>query len=695
MTKSVCTIILFSLNFLVFSLNAQAETRGIAILDLSIRNNESNNARLFSVEHMLKVAGIHYVVTKDLTEASNYAMIFCSSFLAASTFSAEEKTALIEFVENGGTLLAPRVQDEDLFPLFGISGYESDFARFEINWNATSNLEALEWIDQPEESTVSLGRSTYDEIYKTLAYTTSSAETLASYKDESSAVTRNAYGNGHAIAIGLSLKEVILRNQINRDYEAQRITSNGFEPTSDVFSLFVRGLYTEHHPYAVWKHTSPGHSVATVMITHDVDSGTGMDTLKVFVDYEAEEHIEATYNITLRYFDDELMSDFYINRQGTMDYIKSKGQAFGSHSVGHFFDFADEAIFPVGEPGNTKANYAPYNDGNITVGGTVYAECEVSKDELESDLNIPINTFRAGHLAFPKYLINVLHELGYEYNSTVSSSDVLTSFPFQNKMGRSFSGDVSNVYEIPVTISDVFHDDPITNTNYLDKAATWLDVTLKNRANGAPTVLLIHPNRNYKLDGMIYYLNQLPGDVHVMEMNLYGDFWVARGVFDFETELQGDLLNVVVANNTDLDDNISFVVNDGQSLASIIVKDEQDQILNFEQEEWGDNDILLYYTGVLSHTEKVNIETAALNVYPSPSHGLLNVEFELTQNGKIQVDLFDLHGGLVTQLMDKKLMKGAQRLSVDLSSQKIAQGIYFVVLRTENGGVERRKVFLM
>ena len=47
----------------------------------------------------------------------------------------------------------------------------------------------------------------------------------------------------------------------------------------------------------------------------------------------------------------------------------------------------------------------------------------------------------------------------------------------------------------------------------------WLDITRKNRANGAPTVLLIHPNRNYKLEGMSYYLDELPSDIHIMEFD--------------------------------------------------------------------------------------------------------------------------------------------------------------------------------
>ena len=695
MIKYVFTIISFLIIFLFCSLNAQAEIRGIAILDLSIKKSETNDAQLISVEHMVKVAGTNYVITSDIEAASNYSMIFCSSILGESTFTSDEKTSLILYVENGGILLAPRVEDEDLFDLFGISGFESDFARFEINWDSTSSSKALEWIDEPEEWTVSLGRSTHDEIYKTLAYTPTSAESLATFKDGSSAITQNSYGDGKAVTVGLSFKEVILRNQINRDFEAQRITSNGFEPSSDVFSLFVRGLYIEHQPYAVWKHTSPGHSASTLMITHDIDSRTGMDTLVSFVDYQFEHNIEATYNVTVRYFEDALMSSFYLSRQETLDYIQSKGQGFGSHSVGHFFDFADESIFPIGEPGNTKTSYTPFNDGDVTTGGTVFGECEVSKNELESDIGINIRTFRAGHLAFPKYLIDVLDELGYDYNSTVSASDVLTNFPYRNKKSRSFSGDVSNIYEIPVTISDVFHDDPINSFNYLNKSEIWLDVTLKNIGNGAPTALLIHPNRDYKLEGLKYYLDHLPDDIHIMEMSLFGDYWRARDTFNFNSIVEEEVLTVVIPNDEDLDNNISFVVNNGQLLNTIVVKSEDGNILNFQQENWTDNDVVLFYKDVISNTNSFVSKARELSIYPSPTNGFFNIEFDLIQSGKTQINLFNIQGEKVMQILDQNLNAGEHKWSANFSPQKTSRGIYIIVLRTADGKTIRRKIVLM
>jgi hypothetical protein len=268
--KSIIILIISFLCLFSTISDAQTQERAIAILDLSVKNNESNNYRLFSVEHMARVTGIPYIITQEVDIAKNYSMILSSSLFTSTTFSADEKTTLINYVQDGGVLVAPRIEEEDFYPLFGIDGYENSNARFEIRWDSTLADASLKYIDEPEERVISLGRNTYSSIFKTLGYSTTFAKTLATYEDGSSAIIKNSYGNGAAVSIGLSWKEVILRNQINRDYEAQRITSNGFEPTSDVFFLFVRALFLEHNPHTVWKNSSPGRSISTLMITHDI-----------------------------------------------------------------------------------------------------------------------------------------------------------------------------------------------------------------------------------------------------------------------------------------------------------------------------------------------------------------------------------------------------------------------------------------
>ena len=104
-------IIALLLNFLfLFPIisNAQVHERAIAILDLSDKNNESNNSRLFSVQHMAKVPGIPFITNQDVDVAKNYAMNLSSSIFTSSTFTSDEKNILIDYVQNGGLLVAPQ-----------------------------------------------------------------------------------------------------------------------------------------------------------------------------------------------------------------------------------------------------------------------------------------------------------------------------------------------------------------------------------------------------------------------------------------------------------------------------------------------------------------------------------------------------------------------------------------------------------
>src|SRR5690606_8110482 len=153
----------------------------------------------------------------------------------------------------------------------------------------------------------------------------------------------------------------------------------------------------------------------------------------------------------------------------------------GSHSVGHFPDFADETLFPLGNLGNDADNYTPYYSSGSTSGGSVLGELEVSKNLLENDHNVEIRSFRPGHLAYNDSLALALEMLDYQFSSSVSATSVLTSFPFYAVKVRTFDGVESSVLEIPMTISDVFDD--ISAENYSEKVDIWLDATLKYNSN--------------------------------------------------------------------------------------------------------------------------------------------------------------------------------------------------------------------
>ena len=78
-------------------------------------------------------------------------------------------------------------------------------------------------------------------------------------------------GRGHAYLIGVALNDVVRRNQQNRDYEAQRIYVNGFEPGTDVWLLICgHGTKPTRTPeFASAPFLQGKRSV--LMLSHDVD----------------------------------------------------------------------------------------------------------------------------------------------------------------------------------------------------------------------------------------------------------------------------------------------------------------------------------------------------------------------------------------------------------------------------------------
>lgn len=248
---------------------------------------------------------------------------------------------------------------------------------------------------------------------------------------------------------------------------------------------------------------------------------------------------------------------------------------------------------------------------------------------------------------------------------------------------------------MPVTISDVFHSNPISIFNYFDKANTWLDITRKNLVNGAPTVLLIHPNRNYKLEGMSYYLDELPNDINIMEFDKFGDFWRAREAFVFDSELDGNEMTITIPESMDLTDDISFIVADGQFLSEISIINESGVSLNFSQEPWEGNDVIVYFGDFVNSINYVQEnENASLRVFPNPTNGNINIEIDLAQSGNLQIDLFDINGRKVENLFYKKASKGKLHLEENISKYNLPKGVYFIIMKNQNEIIDRRKIVI-
>lgn len=685
-------ILLFIFSTLPVKFQAQspeAKKRSVALLDM-MDINEEDDSRVFAFEQMLIATGVPFITTPSLSEALQHGVVYFSSDIYHSSFTAAERDQIINFVSNGGILFASNIRTSTLHDLFGISGFETSRQNFRVNWNVDADPELYEYFDDDMEKETSLGRLSYPETIWSRHYDLDGAEPLAFFNNSSSqpCFVRNEYGSGVAYTMGMSIRDLILRPQLGYDYQAQRVWSNGFEPSADVIVLLFRSIYTKHVPNAVWKHTSPGNSENTVIITHDLDSRTAMDTMLPFAVTEKAQGIKANYNATVRYFNDEAMSDFYLGAETALDQIRDMGHVISSHSVGHFRDFAE---FERGPSGLNMTSYRPYWDGVSTSNGFVMPEVEISKVVLENNHGVPVRTFRSGHLAFPRSLVNCLEDLGYEFDSSLSSNNILYSFPFRMKRDRSFSGEISDVYEVSMTISDVWEDHEFNGNNYQNVVQNnWLDATYRYAANYSPVTLLVHPNRNWKLEAQNMYVNNLPAYTFFASTDDYGDFWIARENTRFYSEIDSDGNVVITVHNSSmpLERWFTFGIHGQDAMGKIIVQDENGNRIDMEERATSDLDhVLAFNPSVKVAVEDVeDPREKRMKVYPNPIEAGSILRMENTGEGDTYM-LTNMNGQTVAQ--------GRLQPNVDNPieiPQNLPHGIYVVSVIKGNSLLSSTKI---
>lgn len=665
--------------------NSQSQ-RKVALLNMNTFNIETNNSRFQATINLLKLAGIPFDTTSSIDYAINYPIIVTASRITDSSFTIPQKMQIENYVVAGGVLISSSLRDTSLFPLFGINYSDSDNELYTINWDTNIAPQYFDLLNDSLEISVQLADT--DQInYYNRAYSLSTGLSLGNYEDGRSALVANNFGFGKTYLFGPDFRDVILRSELDMDLDAQRTYSNGFEPTKDVFVFIVRNIIRNNIPSSVYKYTSPNNSSSVLLITHDVDSKTSIDSMYYFYEYEASIGISALYNITTRYVADEWMTAYYPGSEPKVDSLLYFGHVLGSHSVGHFPDYADDNVFHYGSLGNTSASYSPNYFSGITTGGTILGELEVSKEMIESTYGVSVRSFRAGHLCFPDSLGMGLQLLDYEFNSTNSANNVLTGFPFYNYNRRSFYGEPSTVLEIPMTISDIFKDNPIADTNFVLKVTVWIEDISKYDQNNSPVTLLIHPNRSYKLQGLKNLLDSLPPNMKIYPFQLYGEFWRKRDSLIFHTDLSNDTLYVRMEN--EIDARQSFVI-DHLGLDTVRFFDLNGNELSFYSQPFSETQRLYYsqpWTYAINETPK---DEFLFNVFPNPTNNSIIIVAPDLNQEMAELTVCDLTGKIVFS----DIVKPGVLKKIDFSEFSNQAGIFFVSLSSRNNRATRKVIYI-
>jgi polysaccharide deacetylase len=501
-----------------FSTDSSAESFAMQVAILQTKEEEG----MLGLVHALKEMGIPFFITRDFDQAIRHPLVIVYPGAEGRAFDSRQVRQLGLHVSNGGSVLSFNVSTGSLKSLFGFREAVPSRRRHRVMFCATSDP-IEQYLNRPEEREVPLGNSKYDEIFWTNGYSSDgTSEVLANFDDGTAAVLRKKLGTGTSYLFGLSFQDVILRNQINRDYDAERHYANAFEPGSDVWMLALRAWYESAQPGAVRLGTVPGAKKSVLLLSHDVDWEDSFGLALEFSAMEEKHHVKSTFFIQTKYVSDANSVSFFSGKNlADLRTMQAQGFSIGSHSVIHSRGFNK---FELGAGTETFATYQPRGTGfDSATGANVFGEIRVSKQLLDGELPGQQTVFfRAGHLRVPPTMPEVLQRCGYLFDSSFTAPDVLTNFPYLLPLGLGFEEE-SGILEFPLTFED-------EQAPRLDlRVSEMLEVIRANAENEAINVILIHTNEaHYKLMAEEDLLNTLPEAVIATDALTFAHFWRAR-----------------------------------------------------------------------------------------------------------------------------------------------------------------------
>lgn len=525
----------------------EAEAR-IAVLDISARNLENEKSgnysrQVYSATYLCDIAGYDYILTDNPEAAMEEDLILLANLITDTSFTKEELTAISEWIADGSTIVVPGIRSvasdsKDLISeIFGIDAtqqFSKSSNRTLINWNPEFFADReLEYIDEDNERTTSIGG------IKSFSFTPAECDILATFNTGEAAVARHQFGKGKTYLAGITWRDVVQRNQLNKDQNASRQYNNGFEPSSDVWAFFLRSIYANANGIAVWKFTVPAGYTQLLIPTHDCDSRTAYDEMHWMSEYEKSLGLSGHYFLTTHYYSDKVnfgqsyLSDFYnAETLPKAAQLLTDGHTVGSHSVCHFPDFNRTRNTDI-VTRDEYAHRATCVDGTST-GASTWAEIVMSKQILEEDLGNNVRSFRSGHLCVNPDFHAMLETGNYSFQSCFTGGDLLSEFPFFGRFDNDWDKDQSKVLTMPLHISDVYNNkegEPLNNDTWSTHRAPdeWESAMQKLRGNYASAILLIHPNREWKMILQQKLIDRLdPAEVGLYNFEGYGDFWISR-----------------------------------------------------------------------------------------------------------------------------------------------------------------------
>ena len=223
-----------------------------------------------------------------------------------------------------------------------------------------------------------------------------------------------------------------------------------------------------------------------------------------------------------------------------------------------------------------------------------------------------------------------------------------------------------------------------TGTNGCDSTVT-LDLTINNSSSSTVTITACD---SFDWDGMTYdstgmYTNVYT-DVNGCDSTVTLDLTINDGPNDATVTPIGDTLTVTVTTGTAP---YTYEWNTGETTQTII-PDSSGTYYCIVTDTNGCEDLSNQYTYTTTDISEIFVNNFL--VYPNPTRGILNIEFDILDNKKSSLSIVNILGEVVcNENIENKTSKYSTK--IDLSNY--SNGIYFVKIKT-NHKIISRKIIL-
>jgi hypothetical protein len=255
-------------------------------------------------------------------------------------------------------------------------------------------------------------------------------------------------------------------------------------------------------------------------------------------------------------------------------------------------------------------------------------------------------------------------------NNSFSSSVVITSCDSFDWDGMTYdsTGMYTNVY---------------TGLNGCDSTVT-LDLTINNSSSLTVTITACD---SFDWDGMTY-------DSTGMYTNLYTDLNGCDSIVTLDLTINnGPVVEILEQNGNLTANNIvgslapyTYEWSTGET-SQTITPIASDTYWCIVSDSLGCLSDTAFYTFLFTST--IDITNSKVLIYPNPTQGILNIEFDLTGSKEVTLCLVNILGDVVyTELIDNETIKYSNKL--DLSNY--SNGIYFVKLKKEDSVITKKVI---